>query len=51
MKINEKDLKEIFEKIKYSNEKEEYEILYNDYSKLVYSIAFSILKNKEDSDV
>lgn len=48
-KINEKELKELFIELKNDN-KIVFEKLYNKYNKLVYGIAFSILKNKEDSE-
>ncbi len=48
-KVNEKELKEIFIKIKW-DEQDGFKELYNQYYSLVYSIAFSILKNKEDSE-
>lgn len=48
-KINEKEIKQIFLEIK-ANKQEGYEKLYSKYNKLVYSIAFSILKNQTDSE-
>lgn len=48
-KLNEGELKELFIEIKHNN-KIALEKLYNRYNKLVYGIAFSILKNKEDSE-
>lgn len=48
-KINEEELKELFIELKNDN-KIVFEKLYNKYNKLVYGIAFSILKNKEDSE-
>ena len=48
-KINKKELKQLFNKIKENNE-EAVEDLYNKYNKVIYSIAFSVLKNKEDSE-
>ena len=48
-KVNENELKELFIEIKYNN-KIAFEKLYNRYNKLVYGIAFSILKNKPDSE-
>lgn len=48
-KVNEGELKELFIEIKHNN-KIALEKLYNRYNKLVYGIAFSILKNKEDSE-
>ncbi len=47
-KVNEKELKELFIEIEHDN-KIAFEKLYNQYNKLVYGIAFSILKNKQDS--
>ncbi len=49
VKINEKELQELFIEIKYNNNIA-FEKLYKGYDKLVYSIAFSILKNKQDAD-
>lgn len=48
-KINENEIKELFIEIKHNNEIA-FEKLYNRYNKLVYGIAFSILKKKEDSE-
>lgn len=48
-KIKEKELKELFIEIK-NNNKIAFEKLYNKYNKTVYGIAFSILKNKPDSE-
>lgn len=48
-KVNEKELKEIFNEIK-NNSKSAFEKLYSKYSTLVYGIAFSILKNKQDAE-
>ncbi len=48
-KVNEDELKELFIEIKHNN-KIAFEKLYNKYNKLVYGIAFSILKNKPDSE-
>ncbi len=48
-KINEKELKELFVEIEHDN-KIAFEKLYNQYNKLVYGIAFSILKNKQDAE-
>lgn len=47
--INKKELHEIFNKLK-SDKKEPFDLLYSKYSKLVYAICFSILKNKENSE-
>ena len=44
--IDEKELHEIFDKMR-KEDKKSYEELYKKYYKLVYNIAFSILKNKE----
>lgn len=50
MKENEKiEIKNIFKEIKKGN-KNEIELLYKKYQKLVYAISFSILKNKENSE-
>ena len=48
-KKEKKKLKMLFEKLKTRRE-EAIEELYNNYNKTVYGIAFSILKNKEDSE-
>jgi len=48
-KINEKELREIFKQLKNDNQNI-FEELYNKYYKLVYGIAFCILKNKEDAE-
>lgn len=48
-KINEKELKDVFEGIK-NGDKIAFEKLYNNYNKLVYGIAFSIIKNKHDTE-
>ena len=51
MKIKyEKGLEEIFNKLKSCDNKENFELLYNNYNNLVYKIAFTILKNKDDSE-
>ena len=49
VKINEKELKELFIELKCGNKKA-FENLYTKYNRLVYGIAFSILKNKTDSE-
>lgn len=48
-KINDTQLKELFIEIKHNN-KIAFEKLYNQYNKLVYGIAFSILKNEQDAE-
>ena len=48
-KINVTELEELFIEIKYGN-KIAFEKLYNNYNKLIYSIAYSILKNKQDAE-
>lgn len=48
-KINEQELHILFEKLK-EEDKTAYEELYEKYSSLVYKIAFSILKNKENAE-
>lgn len=48
-KINITELKELFVEIKYDN-KVAFEKLYNKYKKLIYGIAFSLLKNEQDSE-
>ena len=47
--IDEKELHEIFDKMR-KEDKKSYEELYRKYYKLVYNIAFSILKNKENAE-
>lgn len=47
--VQEKELKELFIEIRHNN-KIAYEKLYTRYKQLVYGIAFSILKNKNDSE-
>ena len=47
--IDEKELHKLFEELKVKN-KDAYEQLYEKYGKLVYQIAFSILKNKENAE-
>ena len=47
--MNKKELKSIFLKIK-KDDKKGIEKLYSKYHKMVYGIAFSILKNKEDAE-
>lgn len=49
IKMNKKELKSIFVNIKEENEKG-LEELYSKYHKMVYGIAFSIVKNKEDAE-
>lgn len=48
-KIKAKELKELFNQIK-SNDDTAFEELYTKYNKLIYKIAFSILKNKSDAE-
>lgn len=48
-KIDERELSELFIELKHNN-KIAFEKLYSKYNKLIYSIAFSILKNKTDSE-
>ena len=48
-KINVKELKNLFGKIK-NNNNTAFEELYSKYSKLIYKIAYSILKNKSDAE-
>lgn len=49
IKIDEKELNELFIELKHNN-KIAFEKLYTKYNKLVFGVAFSILKNKEDSE-
>ena len=48
-KIKARELKELFIEIKYGN-RVAFEKLYNNYNKLIYNIAYSILKNKQDAE-
>ena len=48
-KINVKELKNLFAKIK-NNNNTAFEEFYTKYNKLIYKIAFSILKNKSDAE-
>ena len=48
-KIKKEELKSIFLRIK-KDDKKGIEELYSKYHKMVYGIAFSILKNKEDAE-
>ena len=48
-KIKKQDLHLIFQQIK-NGDSNKINVLYSKYNKLVYGIAFSILKNKEDSE-
>ena len=50
MKIDKKELKELFYRIKNGDKEVATEELYNKYHNVVYGIAFSILKNKEDAE-
>ena len=49
VKINKEELKELFVEFKNGNQ-QEFEKLYAKYNKLVYGIAFSILKNQQDAE-
>ena len=49
IKIDQKELKDIFNQLKTGNS-QAFEKLYTKYNKLVYGIAFSILKNKTDAE-
>ena len=48
-KIKKQDLHLIFQQIK-NGDSNKINVLYSEYNRLVYGIAFSILKNKEDSE-
>ena len=48
-KINKKELKQLFNEIKEDKEVA-VEKLYNKYNKVMYAIAFSVLKNKQDAE-
>lgn len=48
-KIDEKELKKLFDEFKEDNKKN-FEKFYLKYNKLIYGIAFSIIKNKEDAE-
>lgn len=49
-KINEKELQELFAKLKQNKTENIFNELYTKYRKLVYRIAFGIVKNNENSD-
>lgn len=49
MKIDIKYVENIFENLRQQN-KSNFEEFYNNYKKLIYGVAFSILKNKDDSE-
>ena len=49
MDINKKELHELFQGIKQGS-RTAFEVLYKRYKQLVYKIAFSIIKNKENSE-
>lgn len=48
-KIKAKELKELFNQIK-SNDDTAFKEFYTKYNKLIYKIAYSILKNKSDAE-
>ena len=48
--INEKELNQIFKKLKSNNDEIAFELVYSNYNKIFYRVAFSILKNKEDAE-
>ena len=48
-KIKKQDLHLTFQQIK-NGDSDKINVLYSKYNRLVYGIAFSILKNKEDSE-
>ncbi len=48
--IEKEELHQIFSKLKVNKQEELFNQLYNKYQKLVYAIAFSMLKNKHDSE-
>lgn len=49
-KINEKELDELFYELKKDNREIAFQKLYMKYNKLIYGIAFSFVKNKEDAE-
>ena len=49
-KKDEKELEQLFKNLKNSNNKNDFEVFYDNYNNLVYRIAFTILKNKDDSE-
>ncbi len=49
-KVDENELKQIFRDLK-NKQESGYHILYNKYGKIIYSVSFSILKNKQDSNI
>ena len=48
--INKEELHSIFKILRVDKEENTFNELYNKYGNLVYSIAFSLLKNKENSE-
>lgn len=49
-KINRKELKQLFNQIKEADKEMAVEELYNKYNKVIYAIAFSVLKNNADAE-
>lgn len=49
-KINEKELDALFWELKKDNSEIAFQKLYTNYNKLIYGIAFSFVKNKEDAE-
>ena len=47
--MNEEELEELFENIR-NNEEKAFETLYAKYNRIIYGIAFSVVKNKEDAE-
>ena len=48
--LDKKELHLLFEQFKNSSDEKSYSLLYEKYKKLVYNIAFSIIKNRENSE-
>ena len=48
--IREEELKRLFLELKGTNKDIAFQKIYTQYNKLIYGIAFGILKNKEDSE-
>lgn len=49
-KLNEKELRDLFQELKDGNKNSAIEKLYCKYEKMVYGVAFSILKKKEEAE-
>lgn len=49
-KLNEKELRKLFQELRYKNRNLAIEKIYYKYKELVYGVAFSILKNREEAE-